>query len=101
LQPVDEDSAYVPATHRDRRDSLDPSGTDDDPAGEEGGRNRETESSRSDEVGGPDDHLQSAGRGDSSGGAYQQLTLDLFLSEAEQIQKIRSEERRVGKDSSA
>lgn len=38
--------------------------------------------------GGPDEHLQSAGRGDSSGGAYQQLTLDLFLSEAEQIQKI-------------
>ncbi|MCC2257824.1 hypothetical protein AAAT94_12735 [Intestinimonas aquisgranensis] len=39
-------------------------------------------------MGGPDEHLQSAGRGDSSGGAYQQLTLDLFLSEAEQIQKI-------------
>ena len=88
LQPAADEREAVPAPHRDRRDSPDPSGADDAPAGEGGGRNRETESSRPDEMGGPDEHLQSAGRGDSAGGAYQQLTLDLFLSEAEQIQKI-------------
>ena len=37
---------------------------------------------------GPDEHLQSPGRGNSDGGTYQQLTLNLFLSEAEQIQQI-------------
>ena len=31
---------------------------------------------------------KATGRGDSDGGAYQQLTLNLFLSEAEQIQRI-------------
>ena len=46
------------------------------------------ESPRSDALGGPDEHLQGPGRGDSDGGAYQQLTLNLFLSEAEQIQRI-------------
>ena len=54
---------------------------------EGGGRDGGTESPRPDAVGGPDEHLQGPGRGDSDGGAYQQLTLNLFLSEAEQIQK--------------
>ena len=61
---------------------------DDAPAGGVGGRDGGAESPRSDALGGPDEHLQGPGRGDSDGGAYQQLTLNLFLSEAEQIQRI-------------
>ena len=49
---------------------------------------------------GPDEHLQSPGRGDPDGGAYQQLTLNLFLSEAEQIQSI-DEAENVAHTSSA
>ena len=41
-----------------------------------------------DALGGTDEHLQGPGGGDFAGGAYQQLTLNLFLSEAEQIQRI-------------
>ena len=44
------------------------------------------ESQRPDALGGPDEHLQSTGRGDSDGGAYSQLSF--FLSEAEQIRII-------------
>ena len=44
------------------------------------------ESQRPDALGGPDEHLQSTGRGDSDGGAYQQLSF--FLSENEQIRII-------------
>ncbi len=88
LQSVVDEREAVPSPVGDRRDSTEPSGADDASAGGVGGGDRGVESPRSDEVGGPDEHLQSAGRGDSAGGAYQQLTLDLFLSEAEQIQKI-------------
>ncbi|WP_330599644.1 SNF2-related protein [Blautia wexlerae] len=51
-------------------------------------------------MGGADEHLQSSGRGDPDGGAYQQLTLNLFLSEAEQIQSI-DEAENVAHTSSA
>lgn len=88
LQPAVADREAVPAPHRDRRDSEQPSGADDAPAGGVGGRDGGTESPRSDALGGSDEHLQGPGRGDSDGGAYQQLTLNLFLSEAEQIQRI-------------
>ena len=88
LQPAAADREAVPAPHRDRRDSEQPSGADDAPAGGVGGRDGGTESPRSDALGGSDEHLQGPGRGDSDGGAYQQLTLNLFLSEAEQIQRI-------------
>ena len=88
LQPAAADREAVPAPHRDRRDREQPSGADDAPAGRGGGRDGGTESPRPDAVGGPDEHLQGPGRGDSDGGAYQQLTLNLFLSEAEQIQRI-------------
>ena len=88
LQPAAADREAVPAPHRDRRDGEQPSGADDAPAGGVGGRDGGTESPRSDALGGPDEHLQGPGRGDSDGGAYQQLTLNLFLSEAEQIQRI-------------
>ena len=88
LQPAVADREAVPAPHRDRRDGEQPSGADDAPAGGVGGRDGGAESPRSDALGGPDEHLQGPGRGDSDGGAYQQLTLNLFLSEAEQIQRI-------------
>ena len=88
LQPAAADREAVPAPHRDRRDGEQPSGADDAPAGGVGGRDGGAESPRSDALGGLDEHLQGPGRGDSDGGAYQQLTLNLFLSEAEQIQRI-------------
>ena len=88
LQPSADEREAVPAPAGDRGDGEQPSGADDAPAGGVGGRDGGAESPRSDALGGPDEHLQSPGRGDSDGGAYQQLTLNLFLSEAEQIQRI-------------
>ena len=88
LQPAAADREAVPAPSGDRRDGEQPSGADDAPVGGVGGRDGGAESPRSDALGGSDEHLQGTGRGDSDGGAYQQLTLNLFLSEAEQIQKI-------------
>ena len=88
VQPAADERDAVPAPSGDRRDREQPSGADDAPAGRGGGRDGGTESPRPDAVGGPDEHLQGPGRGDSDGGAYQQLTLNLFLSESEQIQKI-------------
>ena len=88
LQPAADDREAVLAPSGDRRDGEQPPRTDDAPAGGVGGRDGGAESPRSDALGGADEHLQGTGRGDSDGGAYQQLTLNLFLSEAEQIQKI-------------
>ena len=88
VQPAADDREAVPAPAGDRRDGEPAAGADDAPAGRGGGRDGGTESPRPDAVGGPDEHLQGPGRGDSDGGAYQQLTLNLFLSESEQIQKI-------------
>ena len=88
LQPSADEREAVPAPAGDRGDGEQPSGADDAPAGGVGGRDGGAESPRSDALGGPDEHLQGTGRGDSDGGAYQQLTLNLFLSEAEQIQRI-------------
>ena len=86
LQPAAADREAVPAPHRDRRDGEQPSGADDAPAGGVGGRDGGAESPRSDALGGPDEHLQGPGRGDSDGGAYSQLSF--FLSENEQIRII-------------
>ena len=88
LQPSADEREAVPAPAGDRGNGEQPSGADDASAGGVGGRDGGTESPRSDALGGPDEHLQGTGRGDSDGGAYQQLTLNLFLSEAEQIQRI-------------
>ena len=88
LQSAADDREAVPAPLGDRRDGEQTPRTDDAPAGGVGGRDGGAESPRSDALGGSDEHLQGTGRGDSDGGAYQQLTLNLFLSEAEQIQKI-------------
>ena len=88
VQPAADEREAVPAPHRDRRDRTKPSGTADSPAGEGRGRDGAAESQRPDEMGRSNEHLQGPGRGNPDGGTYQQLTLDLFLSEAEQIQKI-------------
>ena len=100
LQPDVAEREVVPAPSGDRRDRPEQTGADDAPAGEGSGSHRGTESQRSHEVGGADEHLQSSGRGDPDGGAYQQLTLNLFLSEAEQIQSI-DEAENVAHTSSA
>ena len=100
LQPDVAEREVVPAPSGDRRDRPEQTGADDAPAGEGSGSHRGTESQRSHEVGGADEHLQSPGRGDPDGGAYQQLTLNLFLSEAEQIQSI-DEAENVAHTSSA
>ena len=100
LQPDADEREVVPAPSGDRRDRPEQTGADDAPAGEGSGSHRGTESQRSHEVGGADEHLQSSGRGDPDGGAYQQLTLNLFLSEAEQIQSI-DEAENVAHTSSA
>ena len=88
VQPAADDREAVPAPSGDRRDGELAVGADDAPTGRGGGRDGGAESRRPDAVGGPDEHLQSPGRGNSDGGTYQQLTLNLFLSEAEQIQQI-------------
>ena len=68
------------------RDSAPAAGADDAPTGEGSGSNGGAESSEPDAVGGPDEHLQSAGRGNPDGGTHQQLSF--FPSEAEQIEQI-------------
>ena len=88
LQPAAADREAVPAPAGNRRDGEQPSGADDSSVGGVGGRDGGAESPQSDALGGPDEHLQGPGGGDFAGGAYQQLTLNLFLSEAEQIQRI-------------
>ena len=88
LQPAAADREAVSAPAGNRRDGEQPSGADDSSVGGVGGRDGGAESPRSDALGGPDEHLQGPSGGDFDGGAYQQLTLNLFLSEAEQIQRI-------------
>ena len=88
VQPAADDREAVPAPSGDRRDGEPAVGADDAPTGRGGGRDGGAESRRPDAVGGPDEHLQGPGGGDPAGGTYQQLTLNLFLSEAEQIQQI-------------
>ena len=88
LQPAAADREAVPAPAGNRRDGEQPSGADDSSVGGVGGRDGGAESPRSDALGGPDEHLQGPSGGDFDGRAYQQLTLNLFLSEAEQIQRI-------------
>ena len=100
LQPDAAEREAVPTSSGDRRDRPEQTGADDASAGEGSGSHRGTESQRSHEVGGADEHLQSPGRGNPDGGAYQQLTLNLFLSEAEQIQSI-DEAENVAHTSSA
>ena len=87
----------VPSSAGDRRGSEQPTGTDDAGADEVGRRDGSAESQRPDEVGGADEHAESAGRGNDPHGAGVQLTMfdapagaqmSFFPSEAEQIQSI-------------
>ena len=100
IQPPVTEREAVPAPSGDRRDRTEPSGTADVTADADSGRDRTAESQQSHAVGGSDEHLQGTGGGDSDGGTYQQLTLNLFLSEAEQIQNI-DEAENVAHTSSA
>ena len=86
IQPAADEREAVPAPSGDRRDRPEQTGADDAQAGEGSGSHRGTESQRSHEVGGADEHLQSSGRGNPDGGAYSQLSF--FLSENEQIRII-------------
>ena len=68
------------------QDGAPAAGTDDAPVGEGRGSDGGAKSPRPDEMGGPDEHLQGAGRGNPDGGTHQQLSF--FLTEAEQIEQI-------------
>ena len=80
----------------DRRDGADPARNDDAETDGSGGNQREAESREPNAVGGPDEQLQSPGRGNDSLGAGLQLNdaaegpgqMSLFPSEAEQIEQI-------------
>ena len=76
----------VPAPAGGGRDSTPAAGADDAPAGTGGRSDRGAEGPEPDAVGGPDEYLQSAGRGNPDGGTHQQLSF--FPSEAEQIEQI-------------
>ena len=86
VQRHDGERETVPAPERDRADHEPEAGTDDAGADAGGGRDGGTESPRSDDLGGADEHLQSPGGGNPSDGTYIQLTL--FPSEQEQIRRI-------------
>lgn len=75
----------VSAPAGDRSDGSGTSGADDIGADEIGGRDGEPESIRPDALGGPHEQLESAGRGNDTGGAY--LQLSLFPTEKEQIER--------------
>ena len=86
VQRHDGERETVPAPERDRTDHEPAAGTDDAGIDGDGGRDGGTESPRSDDLGGADEHLQSPGGGNPSDGTYIQLTL--FPSEQEQIRRI-------------
>ena len=92
VERPDLDGAAVPAPAGDRRDSAPQSGAADEPVpAEEPGTGQ---SDQSDGLGAAHEQPESAGRGSSDDGAYQQLTLNLFLSEEEQIRIIDEAESR-------
>ena len=93
VQPATPVREAVPAPSGDRGSGEQQAGTVDAPADASGGRDGGTESQRPDEVGGSGEQLQGPGRGNDSGGTYQQLSFELFLSEADQISQIDQAER--------
>ena len=100
LEPDDSGGNPVPAPAGDRAGSAEPLRADDAGAGGGGRSDGEPESQRPDEMGGPDEHLQGAGRGDYSGRADLRITehptrggqLSFFPTEAEQITAIEEAE---------
>ena len=100
LEPDDLGGDTVPAPAGDRAGGAEPPGADDAGAGGGSGGDGKPESPRPDEMGGPDEHLQGAGRGDYSGRADLRITehparggqLSFFPTEAEQITAIEEAE---------
>lgn len=97
LQPHAAPRDPVPPSEGDRPDGQREAGADDAGAGEGSGSHGRAESQRPDEVGRPDEHLQSPGRGGSEDGADLQLT----LSPIQEEQNHRIDEAENAKASSA
>lgn len=93
VQRSDSDGAAVSAPDGDRRDSAPQSGTFDEPVPAE--ESRTGQSDRSDEMDSAHEWVESTGGGSGDGGTYQQLTLNLFPSEEEQIKIIDEAESRL------
>ena len=92
LQPSASQRGAVSPLPGDSGDIRTADGAAASPAGERSRSNGAAEGQRPDEMGGPDEQLQGTGRGDSDSGAYQQLTINLFPTEQEQIQAIEAED---------
>ena len=100
LEPDDLGGSPVPAPAGDRAGGAEPLRADDAGAGIGGRSDGGTESSRPNEMGGPDEHLQGAGGGSDSRGADLRITehparggqLSFFPTEAEQITAIEEAE---------
>ena len=100
LEPDDSGGNPVSAPAGDRAGGAEPLRADDAGAGGGGRSDGEPESPRPNEMGGPDEHLQGAGRGDYSGRADLRITehptrggqLSFFPTEAEQITAIEEAE---------
>ena len=100
LEPDDLGGGPVPAPAGDRAGGAEPSGADDAGAGGGGRSDGSAESPRPNEMGGLDEHLQGAGRGDYFGRADLRITehsarggqLSFFPTEAEQIVSIEEAE---------
>ena len=100
LEPDDLGGDTVPAPAGDRAGGAEPSGADDAGAGIGGRSDGSSESPRPDEMGGLDEHLQGAGRGDHPQRADLRITehpaqggqLSFFPTEAEQITSIEEAE---------
>ena len=100
LEPDDLGGDPVPAPAGDRAGGAEPLRADDAGAGGGGRSDGSAESPRPIDVGGPDEHLQGAGRGDYSGRADLRITehparggqLSFFPTEAEQITAIEEAE---------
>ncbi len=92
LQPPASQRGAVSPLPGDSGDIRTADGAAASPAGERSRSNGAAEGQRPDEMGGPDEQLQGTGRGDSDSGAYQQLTINLFPTEQEQIQAIEAED---------
>ena len=92
VQRPDPDREVVPPSEGDRRDSDPQSGAADEPASAEQSGTGQRDSA--DGVGSAHEQPESTGGGNRDDGAYQQLSLNLFLSEAEQISFIDEAESR-------
>lgn len=100
LEPDDLGGNPVPAPAGDRAGGAEPLRADDAEAGVGGRSDGSSESQRSHEMGGPDEHLQGAGRGDHPQRADLRITehpaqggqLSFFPTEAEQITSIEEAE---------